>query len=104
MTLRSVATELTKHRYPVFVRESLPDRPRTTDSEKEITEKFGLDGILREPPDLGEIQKRLIKYLSSNTVEEIERRDLRFAPHCIWYGENPIALQIKHFARIAGEI
>lgn len=93
MTLRSVATELTKHRYPVFVRESLPDRPRTTDSEKEITEKFGLDGILREPPDLGEIQKRLIRYLSSNTVEEIERRDLRFAPHCIWYGENPIALQ-----------
>ncbi len=104
MTLRSVANELTNHRYPVFVRESLPDRPRTTDCEKEITEKFGLGGILREPPDLGEIQKRLIGCLYNNTVEEIERRDFRFAPLCIWYGENQIARQTKLLRALLGKI
>ena len=100
MTLRDAAIRLTNQQQPVFVPESLSVVSKTGKREVEIAERFGLGGRLREPPDLSKIQLRLIGKLSNQRMDEIARRDLRYAPQCIWHEESPIARQPENLERL----
>jgi len=75
---------------PIRAGPALPELPRTVRREQIVSEKFGLGGVLKEPPDLEEIASRVRVALAGKNIE-IRRRDLRYAPLCIWGVEEPIA-------------
>ena len=100
MALRDAARELAAQRRPVFVRDALPEKPKTAMRQIEIALRFGVSGLLREPPNLAEIQQRLIKQLSERNEAEVVPKDLRYGPQCIWHGDNPIAHQPELLERL----
>lgn len=88
MTLRSAAGEVLRRDMPLAV-PSLRSQPLTIAREVRIAERFGLGGLLKPPPDLDEIRERLSQALRRG--QPLSRRDLKFAPLCIWSGEPAIA-------------
>ena len=100
MTLRDAVSAMVSQPRPIIVPAALPATSKTASCEAEIAKTFGLGGALREPPDLDEIQNRLIECLKHSRGSEIPSRDLRYAPQCIWYGNNPIADRDGHLQRL----
>lgn len=100
MTLRDAVSAMVAQPRPIIVPAALPETSMTASCEAEITKTFGLSGALREPPDLDEIQNRLIECLKHGRGSEISRRDLRYAPQCIWYENNPIADRDVHLQQL----
>lgn len=66
----------------------------------DIAQRFGVSAHLRVPPDLKEIQRRLIMRLEADEPESVGRRDLRYAPLCIWDGELPLAERPRLLERL----
>ena len=66
----------------------------------DIARRFGVSAQLRAPPDLKEIQRRLIKRLEAGGSEPVDLRDLRYAPQCIWDGDLPIAERPRLLERL----
>ncbi len=95
MTLRDTARDLTAQQMPIFVRRSLPKIAKTVEREVEISQRFAFGGQLKTPPDLGEIQCRLIEHLAGSSINQITPRELRYSPQCIWYKERPIAEHLE---------
>lgn len=79
---------------------SLPATARTVEREMDIAQRFGVSANLRVPPDLKEIQRRLIMRLEADEPEPVGRRDLRYAPLCIWDGELPLAERPRLLERL----
>ena len=100
MTLRDAARRFAKQRQPIVVPGSLPAIGRTVEREMDVAQRFGVSAQLRAPPDLTEIQRRLIKQLEGDGSEPIDRRDLRYAPLCIWDGKLPIAERPRLLERL----
>jgi len=90
MSLRQAITTTLGSESALYVGRKLPEKPTLVRRELDIALRFGLGGNLNAPPDLDEIADRVRGWLK-NAIDPLSRRDLKFAPLCIWGGANPIA-------------
>lgn len=88
MKLRALTMTVTSRPLPP-IGPGLPPVPLMVARERKVSERFGLGGALRSPPDIEEIRDRLVQALQAGTP--LLPRDLRYAPQCIWLTEQPIA-------------
>jgi hypothetical protein len=70
---------------------SLPEEPRCKRKAAEVERQHAMVGVAAEPPDIDAIAARLRETLTRQGAAAIPRRDLKYAPHCLWAGEAPIA-------------
>jgi hypothetical protein len=69
----------------------LPEEPRCKRKAVEVERQHAMVGVTKEPPDIDAIAARLRETLNQRGAAAIPRRDLKYAPHCLWAGEAPIA-------------
>lgn len=90
MTLKDAITGVSGVRGGAWLGPAPPERPRLAALEQRFAEQYGV-GEVKPPPDLDEIAERLRAALRGGGAQAIARRDLRYAPQCIWGGFAPFA-------------
>ena len=70
---------------------ALPEEPRCKGTAAEVERRHAMVGVAKEPPDIDAIAARLRETMKRQGAAGIPRRDLKYAPHCLWAGETPIA-------------
>jgi EH signature protein len=103
MTLKDAINDVMAFKGTMVFGPSLPDEPRIVKTERKLAAAYGV-GELKAPPDLDEIAERLRNALLAGADLEITRRDLRFAPQCIWSGLHPIAEDSKLLTQLLKRI
>ncbi len=70
---------------------ALPTEPRCNRAASEVAQRHALAGVAREPPDLDAIATRIRETVHREGARALRRRELKYAPHCLWAGREPIA-------------
>lgn len=70
---------------------ALPHEPRCHRAADEVARTHALSGVAPAPPDLDAIATRIRETIHRDGVRALPRRVLKYAPHCLWAGEAPIA-------------
>jgi len=70
---------------------ALPNEPQCRRLADEVARRHALTGVAPEPPDLDAIAARIRETLHRNGASALRRRDLKYAPLCLWAGDEPIA-------------
>lgn len=70
---------------------ALPAEPRCSRAASEVAQRHALAGVAREPPDLDAIATRIRETVHRDGARALRRRELKYAPHCLWAGREPIA-------------
>jgi hypothetical protein len=65
--------------------------PKLAGVADEVLKRHAQAGIAPIPPDLDRIAERLRATAHEANGSEFKRRDLRYAPHCLWSGSAPIS-------------
>lgn len=65
--------------------------PEVAVREQEVAARFGLGRLLAPPPDLDEVAVAIRSALSSGDFGGLERRQIKYAPLCIWECATPLA-------------
>jgi hypothetical protein len=73
---------------------------RLTKAADEVLKRHAQAGVAPVPPDLDEIAERLRQTAHDVGPRRFQRRDLRYAPHCLWSGTAPIAQEDEAAASV----
>lgn len=74
--------------------------PRLTKIADEVLKRHAQAGVASVPPDLDKIARRLRQTAHTHGGNSFKKRDLRYAPHCLWSGSEPIAQEDETAASI----
>jgi len=70
---------------------ALPEEPRCRRVADAVARTHALSGVAPAPPDLDAIATRIRETIHHDGAYALPRRDLKYAPHCLWAGRAPIA-------------
>ncbi len=104
MTLRARLRSVDDFAALLAQRAALPEVPRMTAAAQAVAEQHALSGGVFEPPDLDRIATRLRDLARRGRTAEMTRRDLKYAPACLWRGEAPLADDEGVLAALLAEI
>lgn len=65
--------------------------PKMQAAAERVSRRHNMSGVARVPPDLDSIAQRLRDAANRDGRPTFRRRDLKYAPHCFWAGQSPIA-------------